>query len=108
MSKNKAYLDKEVSVLNLLPPSLALEETTARVSAEKTASIEDMLNVPVAKRLKAFTSINTSGLCQTTENVLKCITNWLSLLNNNYNIDDTAPPLLYGAFFKLDKLIADE
>eukprot|EP00957_Ditylum_brightwellii_P107545 8205394-Ditylum_brightwellii.AAC.1 len=68
MSKDKAFLDKEVSVLNLLTPNLALEETTARVSAEKTASIEDMLDIPSAKRSKASTSINTSGLCQTKEN----------------------------------------
>eukprot|EP00957_Ditylum_brightwellii_P028821 2177478-Ditylum_brightwellii.AAC.1 len=28
MSKDKAFLDKKVSALNLLPPNLALEETT--------------------------------------------------------------------------------
>eukprot|EP00957_Ditylum_brightwellii_P132638 10114740-Ditylum_brightwellii.AAC.1 len=71
MSKDKAYLDKEISMLNLLPPNLALEETTA---------------------------------C----NILKHIADWLSLLNHNYNIDNTAPPLLYGAFFKLANLIADK
>eukprot|EP00957_Ditylum_brightwellii_P153916 11715522-Ditylum_brightwellii.AAC.1 len=62
----------------------------------------------VAKRSKASTSINTSGLCQTKENILECIANWLSLLNHNYNIDDTAPPLLYGTLFKLANLIADK
>eukprot|EP00957_Ditylum_brightwellii_P144867 11033967-Ditylum_brightwellii.AAC.1 len=68
MSKDKAFLDKEVSGLNLLPPNLALEKTTARVSAEKTTSIEDMLDIPSAKRSKASSSINTSGLYQTKEN----------------------------------------
>eukprot|EP00957_Ditylum_brightwellii_P015693 1183504-Ditylum_brightwellii.AAC.2 len=104
----KAYLDKEVSVLNLLPPNLALEETTACVSAEKTVSIKGMLDMPVTKRSKASTSINTSSLCQTKENVLECDTNWLSLLNHNYNIDDTAPPILYGTFFNLANLIANK
>eukprot|EP00957_Ditylum_brightwellii_P204816 15340954-Ditylum_brightwellii.AAC.3 len=70
--------------------------------------IEDMLDMPVAKRSKAFTPINTSGLCQTKKNVLECITNWLSLINHNYTIDDTAPPLLYGAFFKVENLIANK
>ena len=108
MSEDKAFLDKEVSVLNLLPPNLALEETTARVSAEKTASIEDMLDIPSSKQSKASTSINTSGLCQTKENVLECIANWLLLMNHNYTIDNAAPPLLYGAFFKLADLIAEK
>eukprot|EP00957_Ditylum_brightwellii_P029984 2269575-Ditylum_brightwellii.AAC.1 len=67
-----------------------------------------MLDMPVAKRSKASTPINTSGLCQMKENVLEYITNWLSLLNHNYTIDDTAPPLLYSAFFKLANLIADK
>eukprot|EP00957_Ditylum_brightwellii_P170088 12946694-Ditylum_brightwellii.AAC.1 len=71
MSEEKAFLDKEVSVLNLLPPHLALGEITAQVSAEKTASIEDMLDIPSAKQPKASTSINTTGLCQTKENVLE-------------------------------------
>eukprot|EP00957_Ditylum_brightwellii_P025669 1940996-Ditylum_brightwellii.AAC.1 len=93
MSKDKAYLDKEVSMLNLLPPNLALKETTDCVSAEKTASIEDMFDMLVVKRSKASTFINTSGLCQTKENVLEHIANWLPLLSHNYNIDDTAPPL---------------
>eukprot|EP00957_Ditylum_brightwellii_P127413 9716211-Ditylum_brightwellii.AAC.1 len=68
MAKDKAFLGKESSVLNLLPPNLALEETTTWVSAEKMASIEDMLDIPSAKQSKALTSINTSGLCQTKEN----------------------------------------
>eukprot|EP00957_Ditylum_brightwellii_P139693 10646345-Ditylum_brightwellii.AAC.1 len=108
MPKDKAYLDKAASVLNLLHPNLALEETTAHVSAEKTASIKDMLGMPMAKRSKASTSINTFGLCTSKENVLECIANWLSLMNHNYSIDDTAPPLLYGTFFKLANLIADK
>eukprot|EP00957_Ditylum_brightwellii_P178407 13589521-Ditylum_brightwellii.AAC.1 len=69
------------------------------------ASIKDILDMPVAKRSKASTSINTLGLCKSKENVLKCIANWLSLMNHNFNINDTAPPLLYGAFFKLANLI---
>eukprot|EP00957_Ditylum_brightwellii_P022805 1720237-Ditylum_brightwellii.AAC.1 len=86
MSEDKAFLDKEVSALNLLPPNLALKETTAWVSAEKSASIEDILDIPSAKR--ASTSINTSGLCQTKENILECIANWLSLMNHNYSINN--------------------
>eukprot|EP00957_Ditylum_brightwellii_P060418 4587391-Ditylum_brightwellii.AAC.1 len=108
ISKDKAFLDKKVSVLNLLPPNLALEETTARISAEKTSSIEDMFDMPAANQSKSSTSINTSGLCQTKENILKCIANWLSLLNHNYTIDNAAPPLLYGAFLKLANLIVEK
>eukprot|EP00957_Ditylum_brightwellii_P102156 7787306-Ditylum_brightwellii.AAC.1 len=54
---------------------------------------------------KASTSINNSGLCKSKENVPECIANWLSLMNHNYNIDDNAPPLLSGTFFKLANLI---
>eukprot|EP00957_Ditylum_brightwellii_P132430 10098490-Ditylum_brightwellii.AAC.1 len=54
-----------------------------------------MLDIPSAKWSKASTSINTSGLCQTKENVLKCIASWLSLMNHNYSINNAAPPLLY-------------
>eukprot|EP00957_Ditylum_brightwellii_P206911 15350534-Ditylum_brightwellii.AAC.1 len=108
MSEDKVFLDTEVSVLNLLPPNLVLEETTAQASAEKTAIIEDMLDIPSAKQSKPFTSINTSGLCQTKENVLECITNWLLLMNHSYAIDNTAPLLLYGAFLKLADLIAEK
>eukprot|EP00957_Ditylum_brightwellii_P192289 14637828-Ditylum_brightwellii.AAC.1 len=93
MSKDKAFFGKEVSVLNLLPPNLALEETIAWVSAEKTASIEVVFDIPSAKRSKALTSTNTSGLCQTKENVLECIANRLSLMNHNYSIDNATPPL---------------
>eukprot|EP00957_Ditylum_brightwellii_P104023 7925346-Ditylum_brightwellii.AAC.2 len=67
-----------------------------------------MPDMPVAKRSKASTSISTSGLCMSKENVLECIANWLSLMNHNYNIDDIAPSLFYGTFFKLAKLIADK
>eukprot|EP00957_Ditylum_brightwellii_P127677 9736729-Ditylum_brightwellii.AAC.1 len=67
-----------------------------------------MLDMPVAKRSKASTSINTSGLCTSKDNVLECIVNWLSFMNHNYSIDYTAPPLLYGAFFKLANLITDK
>eukprot|EP00957_Ditylum_brightwellii_P029607 2236983-Ditylum_brightwellii.AAC.1 len=108
MSEDKAFLDKEVSVLNLLPPNLALEETTAWISAEKTASLEDMLDISSIKQSKASTSINTSGLCQTKKNVFKCIANWLSLVNHNYAINNAAPPLLYDAFLKLADLIAEK
>eukprot|EP00957_Ditylum_brightwellii_P119647 9128722-Ditylum_brightwellii.AAC.1 len=61
-----------------------------------------------AKRSKDSTSINTSGLCQTKENVLECVANWLSHMNHNYSIDNAAPPLLYGVFFKLAELIAEK
>eukprot|EP00957_Ditylum_brightwellii_P179613 13681998-Ditylum_brightwellii.AAC.1 len=60
-----------------------------------------MLDIPYAKRSKASTSINTSGLYQTKENVLKGIANWLSLMNHNYAIDNATPPLLYDAFLNL-------
>eukprot|EP00957_Ditylum_brightwellii_P029344 2218368-Ditylum_brightwellii.AAC.1 len=108
ISEDKAYLDREVSMLSLLPPNLALEETTAQVSAGKTASIKDILDTPVAKRSKASTSINTSRLCNSKENILECITNWLSLKNHNYTINNTVPPLLYSTLFKLADLMADK
>eukprot|EP00957_Ditylum_brightwellii_P210901 15365535-Ditylum_brightwellii.AAC.2 len=34
MSEDKMFLDKEVSMLNLLPPDLALDKTISQVSAE--------------------------------------------------------------------------
>eukprot|EP00957_Ditylum_brightwellii_P211240 15365939-Ditylum_brightwellii.AAC.3 len=67
-----------------------------------------MLDMPVAKRSKVSTPINTSGLCKSKDNDLEYIATWLSLMNHNYNIDDTAPPLLCGSFFKLANLIADK
>eukprot|EP00957_Ditylum_brightwellii_P142294 10841110-Ditylum_brightwellii.AAC.1 len=67
-----------------------------------------MLDIPSAKRSKASTSINASGLYQSKENVLECIANWLSLMNHNYSIHNAAPPLLYGAFLKLADLIAEK
>eukprot|EP00957_Ditylum_brightwellii_P013964 1053698-Ditylum_brightwellii.AAC.1 len=67
-----------------------------------------MLDIPPAKQYKALTSINTSGLCQSKENVLKCIANWLSLMNHNYAVNNATPPLLYGAFFNLADLIAEK
>eukprot|EP00957_Ditylum_brightwellii_P141189 10757074-Ditylum_brightwellii.AAC.1 len=68
--KGRAYLDKEVSILNLLPPDLLLDGTTAWVSAEKTAVIKDMIDMPTAKRSKMSTTMNTIGLCKTKENTL--------------------------------------
>eukprot|EP00957_Ditylum_brightwellii_P088271 6724825-Ditylum_brightwellii.AAC.1 len=72
------------------------------------ASIKDMLDIPVAKRSKASTFINTLGLCKLRENVLECISNWLSLMNDNFNINNAIPPLLYCTFFKLANLMADK
>eukprot|EP00957_Ditylum_brightwellii_P034274 2599081-Ditylum_brightwellii.AAC.3 len=53
--EDRAFLDKEVSILNLLLPDLLHGKTTANVSAEKTASIKDMVDMPTAKRLKMST-----------------------------------------------------
>eukprot|EP00957_Ditylum_brightwellii_P072303 5496034-Ditylum_brightwellii.AAC.1 len=50
--EDRIFLAKEVSILNLLPPDLLLDETIARVSAEKIAAIEDMVDMPTAKRSK--------------------------------------------------------
>eukprot|EP00957_Ditylum_brightwellii_P184673 14064905-Ditylum_brightwellii.AAC.1 len=67
-----------------------------------------MLDIPSAKQSKALTSINTSWLCQTKENVLEYIANWLSISNHNYAIDNAVPPLLYGTFLKFADLIAEK
>eukprot|EP00957_Ditylum_brightwellii_P154398 11749195-Ditylum_brightwellii.AAC.1 len=64
--------------------------------------------MPATKHSKALTSINTSGLCQTKENGLKCIANWLSLMNHNYVINNATHPYLFGAFLKLADLIAEK
>eukprot|EP00957_Ditylum_brightwellii_P171236 13035280-Ditylum_brightwellii.AAC.1 len=103
--EDMAFMDKEVSILNLLPPGLLLEETTAQVSAEKTAAIKDIVDMPTAKRSKMSMSVNTIGLCKTKENALETITNWLSLLNHNFVVNALALLLLYGAFFMLADLI---
>eukprot|EP00957_Ditylum_brightwellii_P119884 9148199-Ditylum_brightwellii.AAC.1 len=66
--EDRTYLDEEVSMLNFLPPDLSLDETTAWVSAEKTAAIEDMVNMPTTKRSKMSTSMNTIDICKTKEN----------------------------------------
>eukprot|EP00957_Ditylum_brightwellii_P076751 5833780-Ditylum_brightwellii.AAC.1 len=102
--EDRAFLDKEVSILNLLPPDLLLDETTARVSAEKTAATGDMVDMPTAKRSKMPTTMNTIGMCKTKENILETITNWLSLLNHNFVVDVSAPPLLCGAFFATTRI----
>eukprot|EP00957_Ditylum_brightwellii_P054720 4146146-Ditylum_brightwellii.AAC.1 len=59
--ENRAFLDKKVSILNLVPPDLLLDETLAQVSAKKTAAIEDMIDMPTAKRSKMSTSMSTIG-----------------------------------------------
>eukprot|EP00957_Ditylum_brightwellii_P175722 13379882-Ditylum_brightwellii.AAC.1 len=105
LSEDRAFLDKEVSILNLLLPGLSLDGTTARVSAKRTATIEDMVDMPTAKRSKMSTSMNTIGLCKTKEDILETIANWLSLLNHNFVVNALVPPLLYGAFFMLADLI---
>eukprot|EP00957_Ditylum_brightwellii_P061083 4635589-Ditylum_brightwellii.AAC.1 len=66
--ENRAYLDKEVSILNHLPTDLLLDETRARISAKKTVAIEDMVDMPTTKRSKMSTSMNTIDLCKTKEN----------------------------------------
>eukprot|EP00957_Ditylum_brightwellii_P044628 3383607-Ditylum_brightwellii.AAC.1 len=66
--EDRAFLDKEVSILLLLLSDLLLDETTALVSAKKTAAIEDMVDMPTVKRSKMSTSMNTIGLCKTKEN----------------------------------------
>eukprot|EP00957_Ditylum_brightwellii_P056043 4247266-Ditylum_brightwellii.AAC.1 len=103
--EDRAFLDKEVSILNLLLPNLLLDETTSRVSDKKTAAIEDMVDMSTAKRSKISMSMNTIGLCKTKENILETIANWLSLLNHNFVDNASAPPLLYWAFFMLTDLI---
>eukprot|EP00957_Ditylum_brightwellii_P014185 1068019-Ditylum_brightwellii.AAC.1 len=103
--EDRAFLHKEVSILNLLLPDLLLDKTTAQVSVEKTAAIEDMVDMPTTKRLKMSTSMNTISFCKTKENVLETIANWLSLLNYNFVVVALAPPLLYGALFMLADLI---
>eukprot|EP00957_Ditylum_brightwellii_P139031 10597200-Ditylum_brightwellii.AAC.1 len=52
LSEDRAFLDNEVSIPNIFPPDLSLDETTVRVSAEKTVTIKDMVNMPTAKRSK--------------------------------------------------------
>eukprot|EP00957_Ditylum_brightwellii_P105275 8025180-Ditylum_brightwellii.AAC.1 len=103
--EGRAFLDKEVSILNLLLPDLLLDKTTAWVSAKKTVAIEDMVNMSTAKRSKMSISMNTIGFCKTKENVLETIANWLSLLNHNFVVNVSALLLLYGAFFMLAELI---
>eukprot|EP00957_Ditylum_brightwellii_P026952 2037254-Ditylum_brightwellii.AAC.1 len=105
LSEDRAFLDKEMSLLNLLPPNLLLDKTTSQVSTEKTVAIEDMVDMSTAKRAKISTSMNTIGLCKPNENVLETIANWLSLLNRNFVVNALAPPLLYGTFFLLTNII---
>eukprot|EP00957_Ditylum_brightwellii_P176836 13469593-Ditylum_brightwellii.AAC.1 len=105
LSEDRAFLNKEVSILNCLPPDLSLDETTSQVSAEKTAAIEDMVDIPSAKRTKMLTTMDTVGMCKTKENFLETIAKWLLLLNHNFVFDVSAPTLLYGAFFMLANLI---
>eukprot|EP00957_Ditylum_brightwellii_P127118 9691995-Ditylum_brightwellii.AAC.1 len=66
--EDRAFLDKEVSILNLLPPDLLLDDITAQVSAKKTVAIKDMVDMPTAKRSKISMSTNTIDLCKTKEN----------------------------------------
>eukprot|EP00957_Ditylum_brightwellii_P129484 9877004-Ditylum_brightwellii.AAC.1 len=60
MSEDKAYLDKEVSMLNLLPPNFALEETTARWPRGPK---HPHLSAPLAfvRQKKTFLSVPPTG-----------------------------------------------
>eukprot|EP00957_Ditylum_brightwellii_P062699 4758436-Ditylum_brightwellii.AAC.1 len=84
LSEDRAFLDKKVSILNLFPPDLLLNEMTAQVSVEKMAAIENMVDMPTAKRSKMHMSMNTIGLCKTKENVLEIIANWLLLFHHSF------------------------
>eukprot|EP00957_Ditylum_brightwellii_P177614 13528941-Ditylum_brightwellii.AAC.1 len=83
-AEERAFLDKKVSVLNLLSLGLSLDEATSRVSTEKTTTIEDMIDMCMANQSKVPTFMNTIELCKTKENALECITGWLSILNHNF------------------------
>eukprot|EP00957_Ditylum_brightwellii_P147549 11236518-Ditylum_brightwellii.AAC.3 len=104
----RAFLNKEVSILNLLPPDLLLDETTVQVPVEKRVTIEDIVDMPTAKRSKISTTMNTIGLCKTKENILETIADWLLFFKPNFVVDASAPPLLYGAFFMLVDLIISQ
>eukprot|EP00957_Ditylum_brightwellii_P074438 5655593-Ditylum_brightwellii.AAC.1 len=64
--------------------------------AEKTATIEDTVDMPIVKRSKVFTLMNTISLCKTKENILETIANLLFLLNHNIAVEEAAPPLLHS------------
>eukprot|EP00957_Ditylum_brightwellii_P208911 15359509-Ditylum_brightwellii.AAC.1 len=108
LAEEKAFLDKEVSILNLLPPDLVLDEITTKVSAGKMATIEDMVDMPTPKSTKLTMSINTNGLCKAKENILECIANWLYLITHNLVVKEDIHPLLYDAFINLANLILDK
>eukprot|EP00957_Ditylum_brightwellii_P164921 12556814-Ditylum_brightwellii.AAC.1 len=95
----RAFLDKEVSILNLPPLDLLLDKMMAQVSAERTATIEDMADMPTTKRSKMSTIMNTIGLCKTKKNVLETIANWLLPLNHNFVAHTASPTLFYSTFF---------
>eukprot|EP00957_Ditylum_brightwellii_P062516 4744474-Ditylum_brightwellii.AAC.1 len=67
-----------------------------------------MDDMPTAKRLKMYMSMNTIGPCKTKENILEIIANWLLLSNHNFMVSATTLPLLYGAFFTLADLITSQ
>eukprot|EP00957_Ditylum_brightwellii_P178574 13603103-Ditylum_brightwellii.AAC.1 len=46
------FLNKEVGILTFFSPHVLLDKTTAQVSAEKTVTIEDIVDMPMAKRSK--------------------------------------------------------
>eukprot|EP00957_Ditylum_brightwellii_P125571 9571993-Ditylum_brightwellii.AAC.1 len=52
LAEEKSFFDKEVSILNLLPPGLSLKEMTDCVSTEKTATIKDMMDILMVKSEK--------------------------------------------------------
>eukprot|EP00957_Ditylum_brightwellii_P068828 5224566-Ditylum_brightwellii.AAC.1 len=66
--EERTFLDKEVRIRDLLSPDLLLNDMTAQVSAEKTAAIEDMVDMPTSNKSKMSMSMNTIGLCKTKEN----------------------------------------
>eukprot|EP00957_Ditylum_brightwellii_P193592 14741772-Ditylum_brightwellii.AAC.1 len=106
--KKRVFLDKEVSILNLLPPDMLFNRTTVQAFTKKTAAIKDMVDMPTAKRSKMSMSMNRIGLCKTKENIFETIANWLSLFNHNFVVNTTTPLLFYGAFFMLADLITSQ
>eukprot|EP00957_Ditylum_brightwellii_P116688 8900719-Ditylum_brightwellii.AAC.1 len=58
MSEDAAFDDKEVCILNLLPFHIGLGVVMACVSAEKTATIKDMADMPTSKHSNLSMTIN--------------------------------------------------
>eukprot|EP00957_Ditylum_brightwellii_P134975 10291201-Ditylum_brightwellii.AAC.1 len=100
MGKQKELLNKSVSILNFISLKSDDDANVELDLAELNNAIEEMLEVTDSKKKcsKVTTTVNVAGACESKENVLKIIANFLTCWQCNYEIDGDNPPLALRYF----------